>query len=493
MRNLFFSLIALCSLTTFGQEASYSFDKKLTYKINVPDEYSSIFTTKEPIYFINYLSKNALLGTAEGFESYTGGGNFNRESFFINNNRFFDVYSNSLENTLSIKAPYYYEGIPEESLKPYTDNLFGQFESIKNLNSSTTINGFACNEYEMTSKNTVETTKSTLCIDEKSKLDNVSFLFPKSKLKGLLIRLDAGDFNGITLEKTAEANAKVTFDEKKEIESFTKKLADKKKEYEANNNFAVDSVYADSAIAADYYTPDNRYDDPINSYYSYQTSENNNVNTLFNNIALLNYSLVYNDSDYDGKPDYDRNTAIKVAESSTKQLVKQFKKSKLATKEEIDELNKIFKKYFDDAKKFKLEANPNYGNDTTIEDAAAAVAANSLADYYDAYESTYKTTDTNIIDLAIDNPDVSDFLKVAPEHCKNLNNNIPTFSDKNLKKDLHNYVGQVCDLYIYNSGSVGLVETINSMRKSALDIINKYDKISKDDKEKLTTFLNSLD
>lgn len=492
MRNLFFSLIALYSVTTFGQDTSYSFDKKLTYKINVPDEYSSLFTAKEPIYFINYLSKNALLGTSEGFENYASGKSFDRDSFFISNNRFYDVYSNSLENRLSIKVPYYYEGIDEESLKPYTDDLFGQFESIKNLNSSTTINGFACNEYEMTSKSSVETTKSTLCIDEKSKLDNVSFLFPKSKLKGLLIRLDAGNFNGLTLEKTAEAAAKVSFDEKKEIEKFTKRLAEKKSEYAT---YATDStVVSDSAVAAtDYYTVDNRYDDPINSYYSYQTSENNNVNTLFNNIALLNYSLVYNDSDYDGKPDYERDNAIKVAEASTTQLVKQFKKSKLATKEEVNELNKIFKKYFDDAKKFKLEANPNYGSNDFVVDSAAVASDYAASDYYDAYSSTYKSIDTKIIDLAIDNPDISDFMKIAPEHCSNLVNKIPSFSDKNLKNDLHNYVGQICDLYIYNSGSVGLTETINSMRKSALDIINKYDKLSKDDKEKLTTYFNSLD
>ena len=47
MRNLFYSLIALCSLTAFGQEKTYTFDKKVSYKISVPDEYSAYFTNKD--------------------------------------------------------------------------------------------------------------------------------------------------------------------------------------------------------------------------------------------------------------------------------------------------------------------------------------------------------------------------------------------------------------------------------------------------------------
>ena len=58
---------------------------------------------------------------------------------------------------------------------------------------------------------------------------------------------------------------------------------------------------------------------------------------------------------------------------------------------------------------------------------------------------------------------------------------------------VYNYAGQVCDLYIYQSGSVALSGTIDAMRKSILEINNKYDKLKKEDKDKLTTFLNSLD
>ena len=182
------------------------------------------------------------------------------------------------------------------------------------------------------------------------------------------------------------------------------------------------------------------------------------------------------------------------AQGSTNQLVKQFKKNKLANKSEVKELNNLFKTYFDDAKKFKLtEVSTDYDEAAVAVDSAVAATEVSLAEYYDPYTSAYKTTDISKIDLAIDNPDVQDFMKVAPEHCKNLKAKIPTFTDKDLGNLVYNYVGQVCDLYIYQSGSVGLSGTIDAMRKSILEINNKYDKLKKEDKDKLTTFLNSLD
>ncbi|MBO6211774.1 hypothetical protein [Algoriella sp.] len=488
MKNLFYSIIALCSLTAFGQEKNYSFDKKVSYKISLPEEYSTYFEGQKDLLFVTYLSKDAILGTSEGGPYVNG--SFNKDAFFINNSKFFEVYANSLENQLSIKAPYYYEGVSDENLKPYSDNLFEKFLSIKNLNSSTTINGYKCNEYELTS--TIEgENASTLCIDEKNAINNVGIIFPQTKLKGLLVRYDAGDFNGLTIQSIANSNVKVSFDEKKEIEDFTNEIAKKKQEYD-NLMSNVDSTT--SAVEA--YSPDNRYEDPIINYYTYQSSESNNVNNLFATIASLNYNLVYTDNDFDGNPDIERSTALTTAQGSTNQLIKQFKKNKLANKSEVKELNELFKKYYDDAKAFKLVDDPNY--DATDAAAAAvdsAYAATevSLADYYDPYESTYKTDDISVIDLAINNPDVKEYLKIAPKHCTDLKTKIPTFSDKDLGNLVYNYAGQACDLYIYNSGSVSLTETVNALRKSVLEINNKTDKLTKDDKEKLITFLNSLD
>ncbi|WP_413532433.1 hypothetical protein [Empedobacter brevis] len=490
MKTLFYSILTLCSLTAFGQEKTYSFDKKISYKVSMPDEIQGYLTGEEEMFFINYLSKEAILGTFEG-NSYLYQTDvtksFNHESFLTLNNRLYNVFANSLENDLKIKIPYYYEGIDEKSLLPYDDDFFTEIISIKNMNSTQTINGYKCNDYEIESKAFEEIKKSTICIDEKNQLDNMTHLFPKSKLKGLLVRIDAGDFIGFTIDKVSNANVKVKFDEKKEIENFTNVIAKKKQEYE-NLMTGVDSTYATEA-----YTPDNRYEDPIINYYTYQTSDNDNVNSLFGTIASLNYGLVYTDNDYDGNPDIDRNKALSAAEGSTNQLIKQFKKNKIADKSEVKELNNLFKTYFDDAKKFKLTKGSTDIDEAAVAVDSAVAADYSMADFYDPYTSTYKTTDINVIDLAIDNPEVQDFMKIAPEHCKDLKTKIPAFIDKELGNLVHNYTGQVCDLYIYQSGSVGLPETINAMRKSVLEINNKYDKLKKEDKDKLTTFLNSLD
>ena len=150
---------------------------------------------------------------------------------------------------------------------------------------------------------------------------------------------------------------------------------------------------------------------------------------------------------------------------------------------------------FEDANDFKLVSNPDYEDAAVAADSAyaEAVDALSLIDSYEPYTSTYKTDDISVVSLAIENPDVKEYLKVAPKHCTDLKTKIPTFSDKDLGNLVYNYVGQTCDLYIYESGSVSLSGTINALRKSVLEINNKSDKLTKDDKEKLTTFLNSLD
>ena len=491
MKNLFYSLIALCSLTAFGQEKSYSFDKKVSYKISLPDEYSEYLENKE-MFLNTYISKDALLGTFEGSMTEIGSQiPFNHESFFIQNNRVFDVITNSLENRLSIKAPSYYEGIDDKYLQPFDDNFIGSYSSIKKLDSNQTINGYTCSDYEVLTKNEYEEKTLKFCIDTKSQLNNMSYLLPKANIKGLLVRVDDGNFSGFTINKVSNSSAKVSFDEKKSIEKFNQDLTKKKEEYA---KLYAEST-ADSAVAAVAAYPDNRYDDPLLSYYSYANSENNNVNSAFNTIASFGYSIVQKDEDYDGNFDYDRTKALKTAEGSSKQIIKQYKKNGLINSSEAKELNKLFSKYYDDAKAFKIEKNTSYEavDATSDYDSIAADSAYAVvADVY-PYESNYKTDNINVISLAIDNKDLSDYMKAAPEYCKDLKSKIPTFSDSQLKNLVYNYAGQVCDLYIYESGNVSLSGTIDALRKSVLEINNKYEKLKKEDKEKLTTFLNSLD
>ena len=493
MKKIVYSILALCSLTAFGQEKTFSFDKKITYKVNLPEEYKELVSIQNDNFqFVMYLSKEAVLGTAENTQNflnyYSTGNTFFRESFLITDHKYFDVTANTLENNLSIKLPSYYEGIDEEEIKPYQDHYFSNITNVVNLNKTSTINGYTCNNYEVISKKDDFETTTSICVDEKNSIDNISFLLSKQNIKGLLVNLTTNDEAtfGFTVDKIGKANAKLTFDQAKEIEKFAEKLEKSKTYYE--------DLYANTVVDSTYtaYNTDNRYEDPIINFYTYQTSENDNVNQLFSTIAGLNYNLVYTDADYDGNPDLERSTALTTAEGSTNQLIKQFKKNKLANKGEVKELNNLFKTYFEDAKNFKLtEVSTAYDDAPDVVD--SAYEAVDIADYYDPYTSTYKTTDISVIDLAIDNPNVQSYLKIAPAHCKDLKTKIPAFTDKELGNLVYNYAGQICDLYIYQSGSVGLTETIDAMRKSVLEITNKFDKLKKEDKDKLTTFFNSLD
>ncbi len=488
MKNIFLSIAVLCSMTAFGQEKTISFEKKISYKVILSDEYSS-FLGDDEVYLNTYIAKDALLGNFEGgITTFLNSNPFQQESFLIQNNRVFQVSNHSLENRLSIKLSPYYQVDELDSLKPYDDNFIGDFVSIQKLNTTQKINGYNCNDYEIISKNDNEENSSTkICIDEKNQLNNASYLFPQANVKGLLVSLNSDDLNGFIIDKVTNSSAKVSFDEKNEIESFKAQIVKQKERYKElydDSDVSVDSVAVEPSLN------DNRYEDPMVNYYSYGNSDNENVNTAFNTIAYLAYSVVLKDGDYDGNYDYDRSKALKTAESSTKAIIKEYKKNSLLTKDEAKELEGFFKKLYQDAKEFKLVKQESYYEPL---DYAPEETVDSAWTDYDAYQSTYKTDDISRVSLAIELPYLQEYLKAAPEHCQDLKTKIPTFSDKDLGNLVYNYTGQVCDLYIFNSGNVALAETINALRKSVLEINNRYDKLKKEDKEKLTTFLNSLD
>ncbi|MBQ0147491.1 MAG: hypothetical protein KBS93_03420 [Flavobacteriaceae bacterium] len=487
MKKLFYSLFALCSLTLSAQDKTFSFDKKVNYEIKVPEEYLT-FLSLENLNINFYSGKEGLLGHSEGALSFYG---FNTTGFFTTNNKFFDVKVNSLENILSIDFPqYYYNGL-EQMNQPYNDNFFGKIQSFKKLNTTENYNGYTCNNFEFEVLENDELKTNTVCIDEKNTINNAKFLIPNQKVNGLIVKLVDHSSNGLFIKSVNNSSLKVTFDEKKSIEDYNQELAKLKAEYESNyTNEIVDSVATD----VEDYLLDNRYDDPILAYYNYANSDNEKVNSAFNTIVTLPYSIMQQDSDYDNEFDYDRLKALKTSEASTKQIVKQFSKNGLINKSEAKELNNIFKKLYKDAKDFKLIKGQNLSDLNNEAMYIADSAAVSFEDYiFDEYSSQYKAIDIKDISLAIDNETSESFLKMAPKHCQDLKTNVPAFSDKNLKNLVYNYVGQVCDLYIYHSGNVGLVSTIDALRKSVLEIYMKYDSISKEDKETLKIYLDSLD
>lgn len=479
MKNLFYSFIALSSLTLSGQEKVFSFDKKVAYEIKAPEEYL-LLMTPEGLNLNLYSGKDAVLGNSEGSYSFNG---FLTNAFLATNNKFFDVSINSLENVLSIKTANYYNDYDQDYYKPYSEDFFGKISKLTNLKTTETYNGFTCNNYqvEIAIQETVKT--QTFCVDHSSKINNAKMMIPNQNINGLIIKFIDENNSGLFIKKITDSNLKVTFDEKNAIEKYNEELAKIKAEYDAS--YAVDDTV--TAAFDDYI--DNSFDDPIISYSSYATSENEKVNNVFNTIASLTYYIVTQDNDYDGVKDFDRSKAIKTSEESTKQTVKQFRKNGFINKGEEKELNKLFKEFYKDAKDFKLITNGESSRIYQLEDAIA----DSSVYIFEDYVSDYKNADITDVSLAVEEPEAEKYLTMAPNHCKNLKNNIPDFSDKNLKNAVYNYVGQVCDLYIYNSGYVGLAVTIDALRKSVLDINTKYETMKKEDKEKLNKFLNSLD
>lgn len=486
MKNLFYSLFVLCSLTLSAQEKTFSFDKKVSYNIIVPDDYLT-FVNPESLNINFYSGKDALIGNSDGVSLYD---QFNTSGFFTTNNKFFDVSINSLENNLVLKSPSYYPDYPEEMFLPYTDNFFGKTIKTVKLNTTDSYNGYSCNNYEISFENDSDTKKNILCVDEKNAINNAIILFPNQNINGLIVKLNTEENEsktGLLINAVKNVDFKVTFDEKKAIDIYNEELAKSKAEYEQMNS-GVDSI---TTVLEDSYF-DNSYEDPIYLYSSYATSENENVNNVFNTIASLTYSILNQDNDYDGVKDFERNKGIKVAEESSKQIVKQFRKNGLINKSEAKEINIFFNELYKDAKEFKLTQSTVNRDDisSAVDEIAADLAEEA---YIESYSSNYKSMDISSVELAIEQTDLDYFKNLAPNYCKDLKNNIPAFSDKSLKNLVHNYAGQICDLYIYNSGNVDLEATLDALRKSVWEVSKKYDSMSKSDQEKMKTFLDSLD
>lgn len=466
MKKLILLLTILnCSLT-FAQEKTFSFDKKLTYKIDIPEAYEEYLENKN-ISLTFYIGKDALLGNLDGTEFFDG---FKTDAFLSTNKKVFDVNASSLENNLTIKTPsYYYE---EAQNTPYSDNIFGDDFTLNKVNTSDIINGYSCNNYELISKNSDQTTN--ICVDEKSEINNMRFLLPNHNLKGLLISLKSDQQGGYTLNKISNTSLKSTFNESESIENYNKVLTKLKSEYDYTdpNEVAVDSV----AVAYDDYFYDYT-NDPINLYYNYANSENENINSIFYTISGAIGTIVSQNNE-------NRLKALNIAEATSKQIVKQYKKNSLLDSKEAKELNQILKKYFEDAK--------NY-TPTTPEYAAVEVVDDYPSVSYEPYSSVYQNLNLNDMNFAYTGyNEEENLINTMPKYC--INTVVPDFKNVAFKKNVENYIGQLCDLYIskfvYN---VGITETTDALRYSFLKINELKSKLSKEEQTKFDQFINNLD
>lgn len=135
-----------------------------------------------------------------------------------------------------------------------------------------------------------------------------------------------------------------------------------------------------------------------------------------------------------------------------------------------------------------------------IDDTAAAdpVTTPTLdEDYYllPDYISEYKSSNNEDGSLAIDALPSEKLWKALPKHCKNIDKELPAFSNKELKGHLKNYVGQMCDMYLTQSSNhlVGIKVTLDEIRREVLYLNEIQDKLDASDKKKLTNYLKNLD
>lgn len=488
MKKLFCSLFAFCSLTLIAQEKTYNFNHKISYQYSVSDDIKALYGDE---YFADsflniYLGKDGILGHSTSDFLFD---RFQSSAFLITPTRYYDVIFKSLENEIGIKTPTLLDYSATDEHFPYDEEYFSKKNHLVALNRTETINGYTCNYYQLNEENVDDTT--TVCIDEKSKIDNVSFLIPHTDIKGLIVKLGSNSHgNSIIINQVKPSQLKLYFDENKAISDYQKNLEIVKNQYK--EMYETPSEIEDTVTTYPY-TADNRYDDPLYNYYSYAQSDDLKINNLFTIMSSSAIAIVLMDNDYDNTYDFDRQSALKSVDASTKKTIQLFKKHGLIDKNEAKELNNLFTKYYNDAKAFVLVKDTAsldivsedglWNLNDSIEEAAALAS----------YQSLYKQSSLDEINLAIHELNAPYYMEYTPNYCKDLKIQIPSFTDKSLKQIVYNYSGQICDLYLYNTGLIDVNSTVDAIRKSIWELSKNYDSYNKEDKEKLKKFLDSLD
>ncbi len=134
-----------------------------------------------------------------------------------------------------------------------------------------------------------------------------------------------------------------------------------------------------------------------------------------------------------------------------------------------------------------------YPDDVADTVAVAAVPADEVE--MPAYKSVYKNADENREALAINKleEDNTYYWSNLPKYCTELDDKIPSFKDKELKKHAKNYAGRICDMYLFSTDEymVDGKATLDQLRYEESYFRNT--KFNKEDKKLLDEFLNNLD
>lgn len=126
-------------------------------------------------------------------------------------------------------------------------------------------------------------------------------------------------------------------------------------------------------------------------------------------------------------------------------------------------------------------------------DSAAAILDDDVF-LIDKYVSAYKKN-SDEPDYAINNIPNEKMWDILPKHCRNFENDVPELDNKEFRKHLSNYVGQMCDMYLTQSSShnVGIKITLDEIRHEILYINENKEKLNKSDQRKVNKYLEKLD
>ncbi|SFN37422.1 hypothetical protein SAMN05421741_104173 [Paenimyroides ummariense] len=488
MKKIVCLALSLTAFVGFAQNnKSVEFTKKLSYKIEMSEDSYNEFTEAEysNINYDHYLDKNNKESLLSFYYNDTAAASYggSESNFFVSKNWMVPLSVSGISKAVNY-TPY------------GAFKILNEGQTVTKLDRKGTIGGTNCQYYAILRDiDNKESYDYCFCIDESNKINNAESIFPDSKLKGLILSVEYNTESSYKLVYKSSQNVslKLDIDSDKisaDIEEYQKSVVE---EYPVDAAaVAVDSVLA----YGDYGSV---YSDPLYTYnYDGSELQDYSLYSYITPIYSVTTNALYNTKEYGGEGTLNRDQVASFYKKESKSLVKNLKSAKMITADQKKELEKFFKTQNEKIKNYV----PNQPIDYAATDVAEAYAVTDTAayaedyDYYTKYESSYKNETIDDIVLAYD-LDVKDNEKIkeyAPDYCDNLKSKIPNFQNKSLSTHVHNLTGQICDLYLYNNGgNVGYFETINSMRKSYLEIEKLRSTLSQKDQKLLLEFIKNLD
>ncbi len=239
-------------------------------------------------------------------------------------------------------------------------------------------------------------------------------------------------------------------------------------------------------------------------------NEINNVPVLFKMLDQFSRSKTKN-TDLKGlilkigpKDSYDKEYAILKSNKDVQDFVYfDHPKSMMNQQRKTDSLLADYQRQEAEYEKYPIDSvtvadaidETYYPADSTYVGVPPPPSADFNYGYLPEYESIYKQADYDEPNLAITGISQEDVWKSLPKHCRKIEENLPKLDDKEFKKHLKNYVGQMCDMYFTQSEyhSVGIKITLDEIRREVLYINENKEKLKSSDKKKVDQYLENLD